>query len=273
MAPKTPVSMSSSMTSNPPEVRWDLLSAPALKACAAAHSVVMIPLGATEQHGHHLPTLVDWRLALEVCLRAARRMPAPWRGLVTPAIPFGMSEHHMSLGGTITLDYATMAAVVGCTVKSVARHGFRRIFVMNGHGGNIAALETIITELSIETGLPLAGGTYWKIAAEPMRRILQEQDTVQHACEAETSMIQALYPDHVGPIDPSWNLSPGGGLGAIPGAHPGIYRWQKVETRFPMGYIGAPRAASPEKGEALLEAVADEVARALANDQLWEHPA
>jgi creatinine amidohydrolase len=178
----------------------------------------------------------------------------------------------MSLGGTITLDYATMAAVIGCTVKSVARHGFRRIFVLNGHGGNIAALETIITELTIETGLPLAGGTYWKIAAEPMRHILAQQQTVQHACEAETSMIQALYPDTVGSIDPSWNVPPGPGLGAIPGAHPGIYRWQRVETRSPLGFIGVPGAASPEKGEALLQAVSNEVARALADDVLWDTP-
>jgi len=254
------------------EVRWDLLSAPELNAASRERSIVMIPLGATEQHGHHLPTLVDWRLALEVCLRSARRLPESWRGLVTPAIPFGMSEHHMSLGGTITLDYATMAAVVGCTVRSVARHGFRRIFVLNGHGGNIAALETIITELTIQTGLPLAGGTYWKIAAEPMRRILQQQDTVQHACEAETSMVQALYPESVGPIDPTWNVPPGTGLGAIPGAHPGIYRWQRLQTRSPLGFIGVPGAASAEKGEVLLEAVSDEVARALADDVLWDAP-
>ena len=113
-------------------------------------TVVIIPLGATEQHGPHLPVQVDWRSAYEISLRAARLMAGRQRALVTPAIPFGMSEHHMSLGGTLTLDYATMAAVVGCVVRSAARHGFGRIFVLNGHGGNIAALETILTELTIE---------------------------------------------------------------------------------------------------------------------------
>ena len=102
------------------------MTAPALREAAREDTVVIIPLGATEQHGPHLPTQVDWRLAYEVSLRAARLMHGRQRALVTPAIPFGMSEHHMSLGGTITLNFATMAAVIGCVVRSAARHGFQR---------------------------------------------------------------------------------------------------------------------------------------------------
>ena len=154
------------------EVRWDRMTAPALVQAARDKTVVIIPLGATEQHGPHLPTQVDWRLAYEVSQRAARLMQGRQRALVTPAIPFGMSEHHMSLGGTLTLNFSAMAAVVGCVVRSAARHGFERIFVLNGHGGNIAALETIITELTIDLKLPLACGTYWQIAADSIRNIL-----------------------------------------------------------------------------------------------------
>ena len=95
-----------------PEVRWDRLTAPALVKAAQEKTVVIIPLGATEQHGPHLPTQVDWRLAYEVSLRAAALMHGRQPALVTPAIPFGMSEHHMSLGGTITLNFAAMAAVI-----------------------------------------------------------------------------------------------------------------------------------------------------------------
>lgn len=254
------------------EVRWDRLSAPALRQAAADQAVVIVPLGATEQHGPHLPTQVDWRLAYEVSLRAARAMRAPWRGLVTPAIPFGMSEHHMSLGGTLTLDFATMSAVVGCIVRSAARHGFRRIFVLNGHGGNIAALETIITELTIDLKLPLACGTYWQIAAQPIARILQHQGNVLHACEAETSMIQALSPETVAPLNESVRGALIPGLNAIEGVHPGVYRWQQLQTRTPIGVIGEAWAASAEKGHALLGAISEEVATALSNDRLWTAP-
>ena len=183
--------------SNDVEVRWDRLTAPALRDAVKDKTVVIIPLGATEQHGPHLPTQVDWRSAYEISLRAARLMAGRQRALVTPAIPFGMSEHHMSLGGTLTLDYATMAAVVGCVVRSAARHGFERIFVLNGHGGNIAALETILTELTIELKLPLAGGTYWYIAAESIREH-------PRAPAAAAPRLRSRDVDHAGAVSGNW---------------------------------------------------------------------
>ncbi|MEO8302956.1 MAG: creatininase family protein [Betaproteobacteria bacterium] len=255
-----------------PEVRWDRLSAPALRDAVKDKTVVIIPLGATEQHGPHLPTQVDWRSAYEISLRAARLMAGRQRALVTPAIPFGMSEHHMSLGGTLTLDYATMAAVVGCVVRSAARHGFERIFVLNGHGGNIAALDTIITELTIELKLPLAGGTYWYIAAASIRGILEQQSQLIHACEAETSIMQALSPELVAPLDDSLrgNLVPG--MSAIPGVNPGVFRWQHLKTRSQIGILGAAWAATPEKGHKLLAAITRDVADALADQRLWDAP-
>jgi creatinine amidohydrolase len=257
---------------NQPEVRWDRLTAPALKKAVHDKTVVIIPLGATEQHGPHLPVQVDWRLAYEVSLRAARLMHGRQRALVTPAIPFGMSEHHMSPGGTLTLNFATMAAVVGCVVKSAARHGFERIFVLNGHGGNIAALETIITELTVELKLPLAGGTYWHIAADSIAKILERQDRVLHACEAETSMLQALSPETVLPLEPSFRTPLIPGLSAIEGVNPGVYRWQQLGTRSKIGLIGEAWAATPEKGRLLLDAVSRDVADALSNQALWEAP-
>jgi creatinine amidohydrolase len=248
------------------------MTAPALRKAARRKTVIIIPLGATEQHGPHLPTQVDWRLAYEMSLRAARLMDGRQTALVTPAIPFGMSEHHMSLGGTLTLNYSTMAAVVGCIVRSAARHGFERIFVLNGHGGNIAALETIVTELTVELKLPLACGTYWHIAASSIARILEHQGGVLHACEAETSMLQALSPETVRPLKSSFKSPLIPGLSAIAGVNPGVYRWQQLETRNPMGLIGQAWAASPEKGAQLLDAVAHDVADALSNQTLWDAP-
>ena len=258
--------------SNDGEVRWDLLTAPALRDAAAQRAVVIIPLGATEQHGPHLPTQVDWRSAYEISLRAARLMAGRQRALVTPAIPFGMSEHHMSLGGTLTLDYATMAGVVGCVVRSAVRHGFQRIFVLNGHGGNIAALETIITELTIDLKLPLAGGTYWHIAADSIRKILEQQPQLMHACEAETSIMMALAPDAGRPLDPSFRGEVVPGMSGIPGVNPGIYRWRHLQTRSAVGIIGAAWAASAEKGNRLLDAISRDVADALADQRLWDAP-
>ena len=178
----------------------------------------------------------------------------------------------MSLGGTLTLDYATMAAVVGCVVRSAARHGFTRIFVLNGHGGNIAALDTIITELTIELNLPLAGGTYWYIAANSIREILEQQPQLLHACEAETSIMQALSPELVKPLDRSMRGAHVPGMSSIAGVNPAIFRWQHLKTRSAVGVLGEAWAASPEKGQRLLAAITRDVADALADQRLWEAP-
>ena len=100
------------------EIDWSRLKASEIKALAARNAVVIVPIGATEQHGPHLPSMVDWRCVHEVSHRAARIMEKTTPVVVAPTIPYGMSEHHMSLSGTITLDYATMYAVIRCVVTS-----------------------------------------------------------------------------------------------------------------------------------------------------------
>src|SRR5687767_13296657 len=173
------------------EVEWSRLKAHELRDLAKRDAIVVIPIGATEQHGPHLPVMVDYRLAHEVAIRAARLAVDHEPIVVTPVIPFGMSEHHISLGGTLTLDFAALQAVVHCVCTSAIRQGFRRLFILNGHGGNIAALETIVTELTVTHRLPIACSTYWQIASGEIAAILDRQSGVLHACEAETSMIMA----------------------------------------------------------------------------------
>jgi creatinine amidohydrolase len=234
---------------------------------------VIIPIGATEQHGPHLPVMVDHRLAFEVATRAARIMAPREAVVVTPVIPFGMSEHHMSLGGTITLDFATMAAVVRCVAESAIRLGFRRLFVLNGHGGNIAALETIVTELSVRHHLPIGCAAYWQLAQAEIAALLDRQTAVLHACEAETSMLMATDLDLVetemlsqchGALIP--------GASAIEGVNPGAYRWRQLGSRSPNGVIGDASTASAEKGERLLQASAEAVADALLTPAFWSAP-
>lgn len=255
------------------EVDWSRLKASQIKALAARDAIVIVPIGATEQHGPHLPSMVDWRCAQEVALRAARLMCATVPTVVAPTIPYGMSEHHMSLSGTITLDYATMFAVIRCVVTSVIRHGFRRVFVLNGHGGNTTALQNMIGELTVAYKLPLATGAYWDIAATSIAGLLDRQKGVLHACEAETSMIMALVPELVNAEELSQMhgaLVPG--LAAVPSVNEGIYRWRQLSSRSPIGVIGDASTASAAKGERLLAAIAADVAEALTNERLWSEP-
>jgi creatinine amidohydrolase len=255
------------------EIDWSRLKASEIKALAARNAIVIVPIGATEQHGPHLPSMVDWRCVHEVSHRAARIMEKTTPVVVTPTIPFGMSEHHMSLSGTITLDYATMYAVIRCVVTSAVRHGFKRIFVLNGHGGNTTALQNMIGELTVEYKLPFATGTYWDIAARSIARLLEKQKALLHACEAETSMVMAMAPELVNPDELSQMHGPYvPGLAAIPTVNEGVYRWRQLSSRSPIGVIGDASTASADKGEKLLAAISADVAEALVNDRLWSEP-
>lgn len=255
------------------DIEWSRLKAAEIAALARQNAIVIAPIGATEQHGPHLPSMVDWRLVEEVARRAARLIRPRHPVVVTPVMPFGMSEHHMSLSGTITLDYATMAALVGAVVGSALRHGFRRILVLNGHGGNTEALRTIVTELTLKHKVPVATAAYWDFAPAEIAALLDRQKSLLHACEAETSMIMALEPDLVdadtlsqvkGPYVP--------GLSGVEGANPGVYRWRQFQSRSLNGVLGDASTANAEKGKKLLEVIARRIAEALLDENLWSEP-
>jgi creatinine amidohydrolase len=255
------------------EVEWSRLKAHELRDLAKRDGIVLVPIGATEQHGPHLPVMVDYRLATEVCHRAARLVVKTDPIAVTPTLPFGMSEHHMPLGGTITLDFPTMLSTFRCVVRSLTQHGFKRIFILNGHGGNTTPLDVIVTELTIEFKIPLAYATYWGIGEKRIAALLDRQKALLHACEAETSMIMALAPELVD----SDSLSqmhgpyiPGGS--SIAGVNPAAVRWRYIPTRSPNGVIGDAATASAEKGEKLLDAIAEELAITLKNKDFWSAP-
>ena len=114
-----------------------------------------------------------------------------------PVLWTGLSEHHMSFGGTVTLDFPAFSAVIEGVCRSVLRHGFRRIVLLNAHGGNENALRTITDELTPKLGAPIVQFTYWYAAAAAIAEILETQTALMHACEAETSMMLAVRPELV----------------------------------------------------------------------------
>ncbi|MCP5153229.1 MAG: creatininase family protein [Ectothiorhodospiraceae bacterium] len=249
------------------EIEWHNLKAYELRERAAQDAILIVPCGSTEQHGPHLPVQVDALLATEVSKRAARLVAEEAPVVVAPTVWCGLAEHHMALGGTITLDHATYHALLRCVCRSAVRHGFRRILLMNGHGGNINALNVIAGELSVELGAPIATGTYWTITgiAKAFREILEKQENVRHAGEAETSMLLALRPDLV---DQEAMRTVEADQVALVGPT-GIYRYRSFADITPAGVIGVPSAASAKKGERLLEAAGRELARAILSGGVW----
>ena len=254
------------------EVEWRKLRADQLREHARQDAVVILPVAALEQHGPHLPVEVDSLLGEMVALRTARKVAAMGqRALVLPVLWTGLSEHHMSFGGTVTLEFPAFSAVVEGVVRSVLRHGFRRIVLLNAHGGNENALRTITDELTPRLSVPIVQFTYWYAAAAAIAKILETQGGLQHACEAETSMMMAVRPELVATDRialATSNSTPS--VSDVVGG--GVYRWRTVGSRFASGVMGNPEAASAEKGERLFDAISDSLATKLCNAELWQLP-
>jgi creatinine amidohydrolase len=252
-------------------LEFSSLTAPQLNAMAARDAIIIVPVGSTEQHGPHLPVMVDYRLATEVARRGALKLAAAGHPvLVTPTVWTGFAEHHMELGGTITLDYAVFHGVIRGVVRSLARDGFRRICVLNGHGGNIAPLVVAVSELTVELKIPLVYFSYWEIAEAATKAILEYQDKILHACEGETSMMMAVEPALIdrsrlheakGPDQDRPEIE------ALVGKN--VFRWQTLNARSRRGVIGNGAAGTPEKGERLLAAMSDRLAEVLGTAELW----
>lgn len=246
-------------------VLWKELTAPELRELAARDAIVILPVASMEQHGAHLPVGVDTILCEGVCRATAEAVRGDMAVVVAPTLWCGMAEHHMAFGGTFTFDIPTYRAVLLAFLKSIARHGFRKVFIVNGHGGNIAALNAFLPDFAVETGLMVRATTYFELAQPAMPAILEDQDRVRHACEGETSLMMALAGEHVR-------------LDKLPEAHGakhstprplGVGRYRSFQSFSPSGVVGDARRASKAKGEKLAAACRDALVAVLRDPETW----
>jgi creatinine amidohydrolase len=254
----------------PNSVMWKELTAEDLRAKAAADAIVVLPVASMEQHGPHLPVGVDTILCEGVCKAGAEKAATDVPVVVAPTLWCGMAEHHMAFGGTFTFDIPTYRAVLLAFLRSIERHGFKRVFIVNGHGGNIAALNAFLPDFARETGLKIRFATYFDLAAaSELAAVLEDQKRVHHACEVETSLMMVVAPDTVkGDRLPE-------AFGGVAGsnapdawyAQPARFRSFKELTAS--GVNGDARRASREKGEKLLAICADGLADTLRSATLW----
>jgi creatinine amidohydrolase len=257
------------------EVFWNRLTAQDLNAKAKAGAIVLLPVASTEQHGPHLGTGVDTFLVTEGCCRTALAVAAGGQPIVVaPTVWMGLAEHHVSLGGTITLGLATYHALLRDLCRSILRAGFKKMLIVNGHGGNILALGALTTDLALELDAPIATTTLYSVAQDngSYAKILEDQEGVQHACEAETSMMLAAFADCVRQDRIKDAYNPNGvvkarrlGFGAA-----AISVWKAFATLTPTGVMGDARKATAAKGEKLFDAAAAGLAEKLLAGEPWK---
>jgi len=223
-------------------------------------TVVVVPTAAIEQHGPHLPLDTDTFLCTSVAHAGAARAGD---ALVTPTICFGSSEHHMAFAGTVTLRQETFRETVTDVCRSVAAHGFTRLVLVNGHGGNTALLGAVVQHLGFDAPVHVMAVDYWNFA-RPVIAEVRESPTggMAHACEFETSLMLHLRPESVRReliareiVEPRYggerfDLFERGSVSAP---------W-KTDELSRSGVMGAPDLATEEKGRRMFEACADGLA-------------
>ena len=205
-------------------------------AAVAASRTLLVPVGSTEQHGPHLPLDTDTRIALAIACDAAARLPD--RVLVAPAVAYGASGEHADFPGTLSVG---TDALVGCLVElGRSADAFGRVVFVNGHGGNLSALQSATATLSGE-GRD-AQSWSWAVPGADA-----------HAGRTETSMVLAIAPEVVhlevaeaGRTEPLGNL-----LDAL--------RAGGVRSVSPNGVLGDPSGATVEEGRKLLAAATDDL--------------
>jgi creatinine amidohydrolase len=165
----------------------------------APQALAVLPLGATEQHGPHLPSGTD-TLAVESIARdaaeiAARSIPV----MLTPALPFGSSAHHLVYGATLSLSTETYYKVLCDLLESLVQDGFSKIFLLNGHGGNHELAQLAARDVALRQPVRIAAGSYWTIAWEALTAAGAHGNRrlPGHAGDFETSVILSLRPELV----------------------------------------------------------------------------
>ncbi|MCB0158887.1 MAG: creatininase family protein [Caldilineaceae bacterium] len=156
--------------------------------------VVILPVGAIEQHGPHLPVLTDTLLVTHVLDATLARLPDDVRAWALPPLNYGKSNEHTGFPGTLSLTAATLTAVLHDIADSVRAAGFRRLAFINGHGGNMALLDVAARDIRVATGLQTFC-LHPMLYVEPPFPITPEERRLGfHAGELETSLVLAIDP-------------------------------------------------------------------------------
>ncbi len=240
---------------------WEEMTRSDLQA-AAPDTLVVLPVGAVEQHGPHLPTGTDFFIISHVARQAAQQASAHIPILLAPTMPFGSSHHHLPFGATFSLTTTTYYQVLSELVESLIVSKFSRIFILNGHGGNDEVIQLVARDIVQKHAVHVAAASYWNMAWEA----LVEMDAHTrgqlpgHAGHFETSMMLHLRSELVKAERPSREplmpADPRSFYPAYRAEHHG--NWVDID-----GYTDSPARSDDAQGARYLETVVHVVAGGL----------
>ncbi len=250
----------------PPQRFFAYLTWTAIRDMAHKDTVVLVqPVGAIEQHGPHLPLGVDATIALGVLGSALERLDPHIPAYALPPLYYGKSNEHWQFPGTISLTAQTLIATLMEMGESVYQAGFRKLVLMNGHGGQPQIMEIVARDLHQRHGdFWVFPWFVWRVPNSTNQWLTpQEQELGIHAGDAETSLLLALLPDQVN-LEAAVAEYPQGlprdGVLSLEGALP--FAWMTRDLSR-SGVIGDPTTASRTKGDRILESLTEGWVQAL----------
>jgi creatinine amidohydrolase len=217
--------------------------------------VVVISTGSLEQHGPHLPLFTDSILSTAVSEAVEANIPDIT--LLTPTLWLGASAHHLAFAGSLSASFESYIGAIEDVVESLVRHRFRRFFILNGHGGNSEPNGIAFRKLKLKyPNLTFAHSGYYTFAEIEAAKILEgPAKRIQHACEAEASLMMHVRPDLV-----RKDMLRDDGLKADPPITGLVAHFDEVTEQGSLGYA---TLATAEKGKAIFDAAVEGVVKNL----------
>ncbi|MEM1223080.1 MAG: creatininase family protein [Verrucomicrobiota bacterium] len=227
---------------------------PEAKAIDKTNALAVLPVGATEQHGHHLPLYTDTLISSGVLERAMKRLEDNVPAYMLSPITISKSNEHRGFPGTLWISAKTLYDVLFDIARSVKESGFRKMCFFNGHGGNVGILHAVSRDIRDEFDMTVfvgSAGTYMELPELPEGVHPGEKTMGIHANFTETALIKALKPDLVledkaKPCIPNY---PDTGIGLV---GKGYAQW-KTEDWSATGTFGDPTHVTVEIAEDYLE--------------------
>jgi creatinine amidohydrolase len=221
---------------------------------AAPFEKVILPLGSLESHGPHLPFGTDSLTPYLIALEVAKRLP---RTAVLPPVNYGVSEHYKAFPFTVSLQFDTMTGILRDILESLHREGIRKVFILNGHDGNIAPIEIAARTTKVaHPEMKIATmDAWWNVVGALLGPgFFEVWNGLGHGGEGETSICLALFPEL---CDPSK------AAGVVPHLPPYIdIKWNFDELTN-TGATGDPTKGSRDKGLKMKKALEDVLVSAL----------
>jgi creatinine amidohydrolase len=248
-----------------PRRLWQDMTSAEFGALDAARVIAVLPVGAIEQHGPHLPVATDACINQAIVARALELLPDEVPVTVLPMLPVGKSDEHLAFPGTLTLSAGTLARLWTEIGESVARAGVRKLVLCNSHGGQPQVMEIVARDLRVRLGMVVVAYSWYAAGIPPGLFAPDEVRDGIHAGAIETSIMLHLRPDLVH-MDRAANFVPlmrtlrDDGHRLLSPTGPGKLAWQ-AQDLHPSGAAGDATDADAGRGRQLVE----HAARALAD--------